>query len=312
MKKRFFAKLSLIATLCLVIVVPYAFADVALTISPSNRGDDLNFDTNYGWQFTLKAAVSVTDVGIWDVFARFGPDTPGLNESHLVTIWDSANNPVAQGVVPAGTNNTLVDVFRYAPLPAPVLLQPGTYTISAYYSGTSGFDHVAFFADPIVTSPYLSYNNGMLWFGSGPPAPYAPDQNNGYFGPNFQFQPVGKLVLPLVSVSVSPNKVTRNGQTTFTVSRSFADSSDMTVKIAISGSAEMDVDYFLDSLSDRVFIPGGETSTTVTLTAITTKTTGHENVVMTLLPDIYYSLSKANGGPKASQASVKIENKKSD
>jgi hypothetical protein len=312
MKERFFAKLSLIATLCFVSLVPYASADVALTISTSNRGDDLEFDTSYGWQFTLKAAVSVTDVGIWDSLARFGPDTPGLNESHVVTIWDSANNAVAQGVVPAGTNNTLVDVFRYAPLPAPVLLQPGTYTIGAYYNGASGGDHVAFFADPIVTSPYLSYNNAMLWFGNGPPPPFAADQSSGYFGPNFQFQPVGKLILPQVSVSVSPNKVSRNGQATFTVSRSTADSSTMIVKIAIGGSAEMDVDYFLDSLSDRVFIPAGETSTTVTLTAITSKTSGHEDVVMTLVPDIYYSLSNATGGPKASQASVKIENNKSD
>jgi hypothetical protein len=162
-------RLALLAVTGLLTVASHTWADVALSISTSNRGDDLSFDTSYGWQFTLKAAVSVTDVGIWDRFARFGPDTPGLNESHLVTIWDSAGSPVAQGVVPSGTNNMLVDVFRYAPLPAPVLLQPGTYTIGAYYNGMSGGDHVAFFADPIFTSPYLSYNNAMLWFGNGPP-----------------------------------------------------------------------------------------------------------------------------------------------
>lgn len=306
------SRLAFVALTGCVVMVSSAFADVALTISTANRGQDLSFDTSYGWRFTLKAAVNVTDLGVWDWMARFGPDTPGLNESHLVTIWDSAGNAVAQATVPAGTNNTLVDVFRYTPLTAPVLLQPGTYTIGAYYSGTSGADPAAFFADPIVTSPYLSYDNSMLWFGDGPPDSFAPGESQGYFGPNFQFQPAGKLKLPLVAVSVDPNKIGRNGEAVFTVSRSFADSSQLTVKFTMEGSAVMDTDYFLTGLSDRIFIPAGETSATVSLIAITSKTKGHEDAVMVLQPDASYSLSHAKGGKKASEASVKIENNKSD
>jgi hypothetical protein len=113
-----------------------------------------------------------------------------------------------------------------------------------------------------------------------------------------------------VSVSVSPNKISRNGEAVFTVSRSFADSSTLVVKFEIGGSAEMDIDYYFNGLTDRMFIPPGETSSSVSITAITTKTKGHEDVVVTLLPDPNYSLSPAKGGNKASQASVKIENKK--
>ncbi len=166
-------------------------ATVALTISTSHRGEDLSLDTSDGWQFTLNSPVLVTDLGVWDGLSRSGPAGDGLGESHLVTIWDGSGNALAQALVPAGTSTTLVDVFRYVSLSSPVLLAPGTYTIAAYYDGSSQTpDSVAFFADPVVTAAELSYDNGMTWFGNGPPAIYAPDENQGYFGPNFQFQAV--------------------------------------------------------------------------------------------------------------------------
>ena len=168
-----------------------AKATVAVTISTNHRGEDLSSDTSDGWRFTLNSSVLVTDLGVWDGLSRSGPAGDGLGESHLVTIWDGSGNALAQALVPAGTNSALVDVFRYVSLSSPVLLAPGTYTIAAYFDGSSQApDSVAFFADPVVSAPELSYDNGMTWFGNGPPAIYAPDESQGYFGPNFQFQAV--------------------------------------------------------------------------------------------------------------------------
>lgn len=290
-----------------IIAVSPVAGDVALTISTANRGDKAGLDESLGWQFTLNQPVNVTDLGVWDRAAVFGPDTPGLVESHLVTIWDSAGNPVAQATVPSGTNNTLVDVFRYAPLPAPVLLQPGTYTIGAYYQSPA--DHLAFFADPIITSPYLSYDNSMDWLGNGPPDVFAPSQEQGYFGPNFQFQPAGKLILSSVTVHVSPDHIDHNGEAVFTITRSTPTSAPLVVKFAMSGDAEQDADYVLNGLSDEIVIAAGETSVTVSLTAITQKTKGHEEAVMILQPDANYSLSHDKDGKNAFTAKVTIENK---
>ena len=70
----------------------------------------------------------MTDLGVWDF------NNNGLAESHVVTIWDSASNPMAQATV--DNSGTLVDGFRYVSLTTPTLLLPGDYTIGDYYSSS--------------------------------------------------------------------------------------------------------------------------------------------------------------------------------
>lgn len=187
---------------------------VALSISESNRGDDIGFDSNVGWRFTVITPILVTDLGVWDGFRRAGaaggnstPAGGGLGEAHTVTIWDANGNALTQATVPAGTVGTLVGVFRYVPVASPLLLQPGTYTIGAYYAGdTATPDSSAFFADPIVTAPELTYDNSMYWYGPGAPDPFSPSEESGYFGPNFQFQTAADNTPPSIdSVTASPD-----------------------------------------------------------------------------------------------------------
>jgi Domain of unknown function (DUF4082) len=189
---------------------------VALTISTSNRGEDASVDVTVGWQFTVNNAILVTDLGVWDGFRRFGGagdgETPaggGLGESHTVTIWDANGNALAQATVPAGMAGTLVDVFRYVSLPSPVSLQPGTYTIGAYYAGNSATpDGAAFFADPINTAPEISYDASTYTFGNGSPMPGDFSDASGYFGPNFQFQNAADTTPPTItSVTATPNSL---------------------------------------------------------------------------------------------------------
>ena len=94
---------------------------------------------NEGRQFVVKGAiVRVRDLGVWDNGAN------GLAAAHTVTLFSldkvgagAKATPIAGGstTVPAGTAAPLDSGFRYAALPAPIDLEPGTYAVIGY-----GFD----------------------------------------------------------------------------------------------------------------------------------------------------------------------------
>lgn len=93
-------------------------------------------NTTLGETFTVGAsALSVSSLGIWDVFLD------GLGEAHPVTIWDGGGTSVASATVPSGTTGTLIGQYRYTALGSPVtLLANTTYTIGAYYpTGNDAF-----------------------------------------------------------------------------------------------------------------------------------------------------------------------------
>jgi hypothetical protein len=97
--------------------------------------------------------------------------------------------------------------------------------------------------------------------------------------------------LPTVTVAATqPNAAEAgpvNGQ--FTISRTGSLDNDVTVYYQMSGTATSGVDY--SGLSGSVLLPAGVASTTLTLTPVDDMLIdGNETAVLTLLPDIYYSI----------------------
>lgn len=91
---------------------------------------------NAGHQFeVLDHPVRIRDLGVWDSAAD------GLVQAHTVTLFSidklgagAKGTPLAGGStrVPAGKAGAFEAGFRYAPLPAPLDLEPGKYAVVAY------------------------------------------------------------------------------------------------------------------------------------------------------------------------------------
>jgi hypothetical protein len=94
-----------------------------------------------------------------------------------------------------------------------------------------------------------------------------------------------------VGVSASPTQVVEGGTATYTVHASSAVPQSISVNYAMSGTATNGTDYVLSGAVDRVTIPAGQTSATVTLKAKKDHVAeGSETAVMTLQPGTGYKL----------------------
>jgi hypothetical protein len=82
-------------------------------------------DATLGWSFTLSVPVDVLSLGFFDV----GGD--GLNEPHLVGIWDSDGEMVISAGINRGTSNPLAGAYRYAQVQPTRLLAGRAYVIGA-------------------------------------------------------------------------------------------------------------------------------------------------------------------------------------
>jgi hypothetical protein len=91
-----------------------------------------NGGLNIGHTFTVTGSgIQVFSLGVYDYQGN------GLNGSHVVTLFSDSgatHTPVSGGsiTVPAGTGTTLKDGFRFAPLPSPVTLPAGNYSVIVY------------------------------------------------------------------------------------------------------------------------------------------------------------------------------------
>ena len=103
----------------------------------------------------------------------------------------------------------------------------------------------------------------------------------------------------------------KGGTATFTISLSKSVSQNDTVDYSMSGNAMPGTDYVLSGTPNQVTIPAGQTSATVTLTVITTKTKGKETAIMNLTAGSGYQLPTVGKKHrvKAPRATVKISNK---
>lgn len=97
-----------------------------------------------GWEFSVAEPVAVTALGVWD----HGKD--GLAEPHAVGLWTLSGQLLASATVPAGIGGTLVDDYRYVPIPPVQLQAEERYVLGAFY-GTP------------LADPYTALDTGNLY-----------------------------------------------------------------------------------------------------------------------------------------------------
>jgi large repetitive protein len=110
---------------------------------------------------------------------------------------------------------------------------------------------------------------------------------------------------------VSPASVSKGGTATFTISASASAAETMDVSYSMSGTAVIGSDYALAGQGNKITIPSGQSSGSVTLNVITGKTKGKEKATMTLNAGHGYKLPAGRRGrpAKPPKATVTILNK---
>lgn len=101
--------------------------------------------SSFGWQFSTKANIEVTALGVWDYGNIYdgqgGPIGDGLITEHPIAIWNVSDptTPLVSSVIPSGTAAQLLDDgFRYVYVNPTILPAGGTYAIAAkYYAPTT-------------------------------------------------------------------------------------------------------------------------------------------------------------------------------
>jgi hypothetical protein len=161
-----------------------------LAFSGSNGGSGV-----FGWRFTTQSDLRVTDVGIFDASNTHGIGD-GFAAPHTLAIWDVAapDAPLSISLIPAGTETTLMNGFRYVPLDAPTyLLQGHSYVIGATYQldDNTVSDHNPAPGLVVTIAPYITFDGYSF---TNEPGLVFPDQldvgNYASFGPNFIYTPV--------------------------------------------------------------------------------------------------------------------------
>ena len=100
-----------------------------------------------------------------------------------------------------------------------------------------------------------------------------------------------------MNVSASPTQIHEGQSATYTLTVSPAVFQSVTVNYSMSGKATNGTDYTLSGTAGQVTIPGGQTSATVTLNALTDKVKEKaETAIMTLQPGSGYNLATTTSG----------------
>jgi len=166
------------------------YADVLL-IDPGTTltGTPNGATYTVGFDFTVGSApLLVTELGIWDQGQN------GLDNQHMVGLWDTSGLLLTSLTIPSGTSSTLDGQFRYISLDSPVLLAANSdFVIGAsYISGDSDRFLIARTyenANPIFDA---AVTPGLERFGTDPSTLTFPSfsdgsPNLGDFGPNMMF-----------------------------------------------------------------------------------------------------------------------------
>jgi len=177
------SSIPLTILLGLTLAIPACFADDIAVVPGSNgfQNDAWNGNVTIGWQFTLSAPVTVTELGFFDANG-----SEGLFDSHPVGIWSASGTLLGSATVPAGSVGTL-DGFSFVAV-TPFTLDAGMYTIGSYGNEDSP-DQFQFGLSGSTAIPGLAIGNGVQ-SAFGPTTLTLPSQVNdfaaqGYFGPDF-------------------------------------------------------------------------------------------------------------------------------
>jgi hypothetical protein len=121
------------------------------------------------------------------------------------------------------------------------------------------------------------------------------------------------VAYPTVSLSASPATVGRRGFASFTVTGTTINPSQPTlVRYTVGGNAILNVDYLLNDVPNQITIPPGQSSGSITLSAITPETRRSEKATLTVGPGPNYNLSvspRKNRKNNPNQATVTISNR---
>ena len=178
--------------IALLLAVSSAQASLLVAIDPV-EGDDSTFHSwssghTLGYDFEITTAVTLTALGIFDL----GYD--GLNESHMVKIWDETTGTemASLTVGPSDNSNTLNSahnqgewVIKEMP---DVNLAIGRYTIGAFYEADSS-DLVGVGAEYVYNLSGATYEQGQYLASEtmGKPVNAYAQNELQYFGPGFMF-----------------------------------------------------------------------------------------------------------------------------
>jgi hypothetical protein len=173
-------------------------AEPLITVSNTTGQGLGNPPFTLGFDFTVHAPITVTELGIFD------DSQNGLAESHAVGLWNSSGQLLASATVAAGTVDPLVNQFRYVPI-SPVDLQAGQdYFLGALF--TSVTDALLFPGTPtgFAIAPEATFgesrfhNGGTLTFPTS-----SVDGGPGYFGPNLIFATPEPSTLALLGLGIA-------------------------------------------------------------------------------------------------------------
>jgi hypothetical protein len=178
----------ILAALGLAIIgVPGIDGAVAISITGTTRNAQVASSCTLGWSFSTSQPISISALGVWD----WGGN--GLNESHVVRIWDSTGaSQLCEGHVATGTGDLLDLDFRYTTvLTGQTTLDAGSYIIGAFCLGTGAEPLISGTAVGTLTEgPGITFGENRMVLGASMAAPTSAlgsTYDPGLFGPNFQY-----------------------------------------------------------------------------------------------------------------------------
>ncbi len=152
-----------------------------------------------GFVFELNETVTVTHLGVFnydaDGFAT-PARAPGLTNPHRVALWDFDGTPIEEAAIPAGTSALAVDFFLYVPID-PIVLRAGQrYVLGSRSDDDQNPDD--FYIMTAGATGRFSSAAQVKWIEERQTAASVwgfPEESpyffpNGYFGPNFLFEPI--------------------------------------------------------------------------------------------------------------------------
>ena len=184
------------------------------------------------------------------------------------------------------------------------------YAVSG--SATPGADYTALTGSMTFVSPHSRFTGYNIWLNGTEDDADEPDESvtvTLVAGSGYRVGPASSATLqildddtaPSVSVARGSASVYEGASSDFTVRLSAVSGRNLTVGYAVSGSAVSGSDY--TALGSSVSIPAGQTSATVTLSALAdSRSEGPETVTLTLSAGSHYTV----GSPSA--ATKRIEN----
>lgn len=193
----------------------------APSFSPAAPIIDIDNDANYSWtwpsdltlgyQFQVGDPLTFNALAVFDVVSAIRgsastphANTPGLNASHQVGVWDSQGNLLVSAIVdpsdPTAASANTYGQWVYQEI-APTTLTAGLYTIGAFYAANS---------DPVMVQQTAidlngaAYVQGRYVYSSTfqrPTGAYSPNEEQ-YFGPTLMSVPDGGLTISLLGFAM--------------------------------------------------------------------------------------------------------------